>query len=297
MTANAPTPAAEGVEALMALADKAIHAYAAWLAETIAGEIPSAHVERLNDDKDKARRELRTALESLSGGGKPVAWEGSLFERGEWSPWRRLSDDAVPYWQHLQAQTPQRAKLRPVSAGEAVAPVDVLLFCPKCKMQHVDTAEHWGGAVEDHRSHLCVPAAGGCGHIWRAADVPTNGVAAVKTKGKADSPLASGEAVAQPVGAGDCESCEGTGSGGNGIGCTDCLGTGRDPHRAPLPAAPQVQAAWASVTDIAKAMYEQHPTYRGTKPLSWYDAPKAVKREWLDKAKAAPHAPVGDNKE
>lgn len=37
-----------------------------------------------------------------------------------------------------------------------------------------------------HRSHLCRPEDGGCGHIWRPADVPTNGVAAVKTKGKRD---------------------------------------------------------------------------------------------------------------
>lgn len=29
---------------------------------------------------------------------------------------------------------------------------------------------------------------------------------------------------------GDCDSCGGTGSGGMGIGCTDCLGTGIDPH-------------------------------------------------------------------
>lgn len=38
-----------------------------------------------------------------------------------------------------------------------------------------------------HRSHLCRPEDGGCGHIWRPADVPTNGVDAIKTKGKADS--------------------------------------------------------------------------------------------------------------
>lgn len=38
---------------------------------------------------------------------------------------------------------------------------------------------------EPHRSHLCHD----CGHIWRPADVPTNGVAAVKTKGSADSPI------------------------------------------------------------------------------------------------------------
>ena len=36
-----------------------------------------------------------------------------------------------------------------------------------------------------HRSHLCHS----CGHIWRPADVPTNGVAAIKTKGSADSAI------------------------------------------------------------------------------------------------------------
>ena len=46
-----------------------------------------------------------------------------------------------------------------------------------------------------HRSHLCRPEDGGCGHIWRPADVPTNGVAAVKTKGKADSPTVTPRAV------------------------------------------------------------------------------------------------------
>ena len=90
-------------------------------------------------------------------------------------------------------------------------PIDMVLHCPACGMQHIDgpdpNADHWcvGCSPEDcvgcldvpqerkrwtnppHRSHLCH----GCGHIWRPADVPTNGVAAVKTKGKADSPLAA----------------------------------------------------------------------------------------------------------
>jgi hypothetical protein len=94
----------------------------------------------------------------------------------------------------------------------------MVLHCPKCHMQHIDRPNHWADdeapceppmegmtAPEDavartaalrayeeawtnppHRSHLCH----GCGHIWRPADVPTNGVAAVKTTGHADSPLA-----------------------------------------------------------------------------------------------------------
>lgn len=84
-----------------------------------------------------------------------------------------------------------------------VAPIDMVLHCPACGMQHIDSPESndrrlvamdppAGWAMppwknEPHRSHLCH----GCGHIWRPADVPTNGVAAVKTKGKADSPVAA----------------------------------------------------------------------------------------------------------
>lgn len=73
-------------------------------------------------------------------------------------------------------------------------PIDMVLHCPTCGMQHIDAPEehsavlprnygHWSNPP--HRSHLCH----GCGHIWRPADVPTNGVAAVKTTGKQDSPV------------------------------------------------------------------------------------------------------------
>ncbi|MBQ1761965.1 MAG: hypothetical protein IIZ92_03575 [Aquincola sp.] len=75
-------------------------------------------------------------------------------------------------------------------------PVDMVLHCPACGMQHIDGPEvtlnkciysdpDWDNLP--HRSHKC----DGCGHIWRPADVPTNGVAAVTTKGKADSPIAA----------------------------------------------------------------------------------------------------------
>lgn len=79
----------------------------------------------------------------------------------------------------------------------------MVLHCPKCGAQHVDgdnwdelriqaaesgrDLERW---LEDnewnnppHRSHLCH----GCGTIWRPADVPTTGVKAISTKGKADT--------------------------------------------------------------------------------------------------------------
>lgn len=73
------------------------------------------------------------------------------------------------------------------------APIDMILHCPECHVQHIDAAEiplyghnrivpgtDWTNPP--HRSHLCH----NCGTIWRPADVPTNGVAAIKTKGKAD---------------------------------------------------------------------------------------------------------------
>lgn len=78
------------------------------------------------------------------------------------------------------------------------APIDMVLHCPACGLQHIDepeggpemqpdgsvhTEEYWSNPP--HRSHLCHS----CGHIWRPADVPTNGVAAVKTRGQNDSPI------------------------------------------------------------------------------------------------------------
>lgn len=92
----------------------------------------------------------------------------------------------------------------------ATSPVDMVLHCTACGLQHIDAPEpsEWAispdGSPEDvgswdnppHRSHKCH----GCGHIWRPADVPTNGVAAVKTKGKADSPIAArAPTAAQPT--------------------------------------------------------------------------------------------------
>jgi hypothetical protein len=66
-------------------------------------------------------------------------------------------------------------------------PVDMVLHCPSCGLQHIDAPDDrtTGWVNPPHRSHLCH----GCGHIWRPADVPTNGVAAIATKGKADHPL------------------------------------------------------------------------------------------------------------
>lgn len=97
-----------------------------------------------------------------------------------------------------QAAKPKHSPL-PAQPTEQ-APIDMVLHCPACGTQHIDESEpsnarwvngvFWPGDEWDnppHRSHLCHNQA--CRHIWRPADVPTNGVAAVKTKGKADSPI------------------------------------------------------------------------------------------------------------
>jgi hypothetical protein len=93
----------------------------------------------------------------------------------------------------------EAAALTPPPPGD---PIPMVLHCPKCGLQHIDReepphTEHTviGGDIAEvevapgwanppHRSHLCA----GCGHIWRPADVPTTGVAAIQTRGKADSP-------------------------------------------------------------------------------------------------------------
>lgn len=84
-------------------------------------------------------------------------------------------------------------------------PVDMVLFCPHCHHQHIDAPEITAKMVkalnglpltaEDerrhakrwtnppHRSHLCHQ----CGFIWRPADVPTNGVEAIRTRGQDDT--------------------------------------------------------------------------------------------------------------
>lgn len=62
------------------------------------------------------------------------------------------------------------------------APIPMVLYCPKCGVQHIDAAsEGWDNPP--HRSHLCHA----CGCVWRPADVPTTGVAAISTTGQADT--------------------------------------------------------------------------------------------------------------
>jgi hypothetical protein len=56
--------------------------------------------------------------------------------------------------------------------GSMVEPVQMNIFCPVCKAQHVDRGE-W--ATRPHKTHQC--QAPECGHEWRPFDFPTVGVA------------------------------------------------------------------------------------------------------------------------
>jgi hypothetical protein len=99
-------------------------------------------------------------------------------------------------------------------------PIDMLIFCPNCGKQHIDRSdpvcgrmdihdedcspcqrskghdgEHMCSPMDDnkrwtnpvHKSHTCRKDDSGCGKIFRVADVPTNGVAEIKTRGKDDT--------------------------------------------------------------------------------------------------------------
>lgn len=93
------------------------------------------------------------------------------------------TDGLGAYWidRRGKAREQARAVLSAIQSAET-APIDMLLFCPRCDMQHVDEpSEGWNNPP--HRSHLCLE----CGCVWRPADVATNGVSGIETKGKADN--------------------------------------------------------------------------------------------------------------
>lgn len=90
---------------------------------------------------------------------------------------------------------------------------------------------------------------------------PSNGdVAALLSLLFPDVPSAQWHA-APGVGVGDCDSCQGTGSGGMGLGCTDCLGTGVDPAWRPAPAA-AIDASSLTDVQIADISTNHVSTYK-----------------------------------
>lgn len=115
---------------------------------------------------------------------------GMLPEQAELR--QRQAERMVSAWNSYDMLVAENQQLNRAQA----APVNMILHCPACGMQHIDAPERDPHDIEQgllwanppHRSHLCH----GCGHIWRPADVPTNGVAAITTTGKADSPTTVG---------------------------------------------------------------------------------------------------------
>lgn len=140
----------------------------------------------------------------------PQPLEGLPPSPNEWAECQRISglpevddlfrtfiqDDATNDTAVMIVRAVRREALRAHAAS--AEPVAMVLHCPKCGMQHIDAQEpeeihtdqdgtvlrHEGGWDNPpHRSHLCH----GCGTIWRPADVSTTGVAAIETRGKADT--------------------------------------------------------------------------------------------------------------
>lgn len=102
----------------------------------------------------------------------PAEHDGTFWPAADATPW--VIHHGIPLYLH---------------AERTIDPIPMILHCPSCGMQHIDAPE----LVDDgsvmgvwdnppHRSHLCH----GCGTIWRPADVPTVGVEAIQTRGKAD---------------------------------------------------------------------------------------------------------------
>lgn len=63
-------------------------------------------------------------------------------------------------------------------------PIDMIIVCFNCGERHIDKPDPKKGWTNPpHKSHLCHK----CGAIFRPADVCTNGVSDIKTKGKNDN--------------------------------------------------------------------------------------------------------------
>lgn len=169
-------------------------------------------------ESNMAQRPAPSAAAALPEGWVPlvITHEGQYPEEVAYGPqilMDRLGKWLRKYFDHVVA-----SKAQPTPTPQAdsqPAPIDMVLHCPKCGLQHIDAPEKidrrfaaidppaaWAMEPwknEPHRSHLCH----GCGHIWRPADVPTNGVKAVKATGKADSPIAArtpADSVTAPAG-------------------------------------------------------------------------------------------------
>lgn len=78
----------------------------------------------------------------------------------------------------IDCEYEQRVELEKKLASQPSGPVDLILHCPKCGKQHLDTGEWIDRA---HKTHLCKDTQEGpdtgCGHLWKPSALPTRGVA------------------------------------------------------------------------------------------------------------------------
>lgn len=139
---------------------------------------------------------------------QPVFSAAQSLKRGAQSCRDMLRTDTKGVPQHWRDGVAILATFLERASSSQPESIDMILYCPTCGMQHVDAPDteeatidaaelglthgsrDWEDHIErhgwsnpPHRSHQCQ----GCGHIWRPADVPTNGVAVIKTKGSQDS--------------------------------------------------------------------------------------------------------------
>lgn len=112
---------------------------------------------------------------------EPCPNDSALMVRVSWEErCKQLGEAATSYCMELREAEQQVEQLR----ADRDKPIDMMLWCPKCGFQHVDAAEgEWTNPP--HKSHLCH----NCTHIWRPAEVFTNGVQDV-SRGTNDSPKA-----------------------------------------------------------------------------------------------------------
>lgn len=151
---------------------------------------------------------------AISGGSDSIGAKGH-FAGGEVLG----GPDGVSWPDDLKTFAERAAYQRGVKDARDLAketPIDMVLYCPNCGEQHIDAPDvlvdvyrdqglelqprmdgdgvEWndGQSVEQrpipwnnrpHRSHLCHA----CGCVWRPADVPTNGVKEITTKGEKDT--------------------------------------------------------------------------------------------------------------
>lgn len=81
-------------------------------------------------------------------------------------------------------------------AAPAPVPIPMVLFCPRCAMQHIDSPQpEKGWTNPPHKSHECQSPR--CGYVWRPADVHTVGVEAIATRGSRDRSASPREARGQ----------------------------------------------------------------------------------------------------